>query len=238
MRLRRIGKRTLGFMKAGLRGSNLHFCCALLIGAGVVKGEDQFVGEPVYAGRPLSSWIEQVAALSHLSKVVNTNYAEVRAVWTIGTKAIPWLMSEMRKRSPTEAGDEHAYFHQLRARAGFWALGEKGAAAIPRLLDLLEQQPEWVPSALAGIGPPALPALERCLTNAPHYVPPSLISKMPQERAVVSVLGGLFVAINVGRISSSDAMYLLPAVRLWAKDTNREAAYWADGVLRELGEEQ
>jgi hypothetical protein len=54
---------------------------------------------------------------------------------------------------------------------------------------------------------------------------------------VPSALGGLFVAIQVGRISKADAAFLLPAVRLWAKDTNRDAAYWARGVLREFAEE-
>ena len=75
---------------------------------------------------------------------------------------------------------------------------EAGAAAIPSLLDLLEQHPETVPRALAAIGAPALPALHQCLTNAPHYVPPCLLLEIPRERAVVSALGALFVAGNRG----------------------------------------
>jgi len=178
-----------------------------------------------------------VTRLSHLSKVSDKKRAAVRAVRGIGTNAIPWLLEEMSKQSSPEQGDGPRNFHQLRARAGFWALGELGAPAVPKLLGLLNEQPEFVPSALAGIGVPALPALQQCLTNAPHYVPPYLVSEVPSERCVGSALGGLFVAINVGRIAASDAAFLLPTVRLWAKDTNRDAAYWAHGVLREFGEE-
>ena len=56
-------------------------------------------------------------------------------------------------------GSERIY-HQLRARACFWALGEQAAPAILGLQHLLDQQPEFAPSALAGIGAPALVALE------------------------------------------------------------------------------
>jgi hypothetical protein len=224
----------LGFMKAGSDSSNLLLCCALMIGAGAVKGQDQTAGGPIYAGKPLSSWVDEVAP--HLGQAVTTNYPGVRAVHAIGTNAIPWLLSEMTNQPPSGAGDERPYFHQLRATAGFWALGETAAPAIPKLLDLLEEQPEFVPKALAGIGFPSLTALQQCLTNAPHYVPPYLLKKIPRERAAVNALAALFVAIDAGRIAKSDAAYLLPSVRAWAKDTNREAAYWADGVLRQVGE--
>ena len=224
------------FMKYRMCRSLLPYWCLLAIGAGAVKGEDQSADGPIYAGKPLSAWVDQVVPLSP-AKLVNTNRAEVQAVRAIGTNAIAWLLSEMRNQARRDGRDDPTNFHQFRATAGFWALGERGAAAIPSLLDLLEQQPEWVASALAGIGAPALPALERCLTNAPRYVPPYLLSQIPRVRAVARALGGLSVAINVGRIPKSNAASLLPAVRLWAKDTNTEAAYWANGVLWELGDE-
>jgi hypothetical protein len=222
-------------MKAG---SNLLVCCALIIGAGAVNGQDQSVGGPMYAGKPLSSWVNGLAAMPHLMQAANTNYPEVRAVHAIGTNAIPWLLNEMTKQPPAGAGDEQPHVHQLRATAGFWALGETAAPAIPKLLDLLEEQPEWVPKALAGIGLPSLRALQQCITNAPHYVPPYLLNKIPRERAAVSALAALFVAIDAGRIAKSEAAHLLPDVRVWAKDTNLEAAFWADGVLSELREKQ
>jgi hypothetical protein len=223
-------------MKAGSNSSTLLLCCALMIGAGVVKAQEQSPGGPIYAGKALSSWVDGVAALSHLQQAGNTEYPEVRAVHAMGTNAIPWLLSEMTNQPPSGGGGERPYFHQLRATAGFWALGETAAPAIPKLLDLVEEQPEFVPRALAGIGLPSLAALRQCLTNAPHYVPPYLLKKIPRERAAVSALAALFVAIEGGRMPKSDVACLLPDVRTWNKDTNREAAYWADGVLREFGE--
>ncbi len=44
---------------------------------------------PVYSGKPLSVWADEVCALNHLSNVINTNHPEVRAVRAIGTNAIP-----------------------------------------------------------------------------------------------------------------------------------------------------
>jgi hypothetical protein len=223
-------------MKSRTCRSLLLVWCVQLIGAGAVQGEIQVAEEPVYAGKPLSAWVDEVVAVGRLAWVVTTNRAEVQAVHAIGTNAIPWLLSEMMTQ-PSPGGAGSTNFHQHRARNGFWALGETGAPAISRLFELLEQQPEFVASALAGIGAPALPALQQCLTNAPHYVPPYLLSQIPRERAVASALGGLFVAIDSGRISKSDAAFLLPAVQLWAKDTNKDAAYWASGVLTKLGAE-
>ena len=223
-------------MKLRSSNSKLLLWCALMIGGSVVRAQHQAVEEPVYAGKPLSSWVDRVAA--HLGQVANTNYAGVRAVRAIGTNAIPWLLSEINNQPPFGASDERSNFHQLRANAGFWALGQTAAPAIPKLLEHLEEQPEFVPRALAGIGLPSLAALQQCLTNAPRYVPPYLLKQIPRERAAVSALAALFVSIDSGRISKSDAAYLLPNVRAWAKDTNPEAAYWADGVLRKVGEEQ
>lgn len=202
----------------------------------------------MYGGKPLSAWVDEMCALNHLANVVNTNHPEVRAVRAIGTNAIPWLLSELVKAPALPGRDNqtnlahrvsdtnspfatNAQFHQLRARAGFWALGELGAPAIPNLVSLLEQEPEFAPSALAGIGPPALPALERCLTN----VPPHIGRNDPRAHSVGSAIGGLYVALDTGRISKSEAAYLLPTIRGWAHGTNRDAAYWADGVLKELG---
>jgi hypothetical protein len=225
-------------MKAGPNSLSLLVCGVLAIGAGAANGNEGSADELRYAGRPLSSWVDEVAAHAYLWQAANTNCPEIRAVHAIGTNAIPWLLSEMANQRPTGAGDERPYLHQLRATAGFSALGELAAPAIPKLIVLVEKQPDWVPRALAGIGLPGLTALQQCLTNAPRDVPPYLVKKIPSERAAVSALAALFVAIDAGRIPKADAAYLLPNLRAWAKDTNREAAYWAAGVLRKLGEEQ
>src|SRR5258708_36040330 len=112
--------------------SLLLFWCVLVSGAGAVKGEDQSPDAPMYAERPLSAWVDEVAALGR--RVVNTNRAEVRALRAIGTNAIPWLLGEMKKLAPPEGLDAHTNIHQPRAIAGFWALSETGAAAIPSLV--------------------------------------------------------------------------------------------------------
>jgi len=204
--------------------------------AGTIRGQD--ADGPVYNGKPLSVWADQVLALNHLRNVVDTNHPEVRAMRAIGTNAIPWLLAEFRHRPPQTdqeqppawlglpVGSEGQY-HPLRARAGFWALGEAGKPAIPSLVSLFDKQPSLAPSALAGIGAPALPALEHCLTN----VPPDKVDGARAE-IVHSALGGLYVVIDVGRISRADAAYLLPTIRSWT--TNSKTKYWAHGVLEKF----
>src|SRR5947209_5557149 len=125
-------------MKTGSNSSKLVIWCALMIGGGAVKAQHQTTGEPIYAGKPLSSWLDEVAA--HFGQAANTNYPEVRAVHAIGTNAIPWLLIEMTNQQPFGASDERSNFHQLRATAGFWAVGETASPAIPKLLELLEEQ--------------------------------------------------------------------------------------------------
>jgi hypothetical protein len=198
--------RRLGFMKAG---SNLLACCALVIGAGAVNSQDQSDRGPMYAGKPLSSWVDELAAHSYRWQAANTNYPESRAVHGLGTNAILWLLSEMTNQAPSGLGGERPCFHQVRATPGFWALGETATPAIPKLLDLVEEEPEFVPRALAGIGLPGLTGLQQCLTNAPHYVPLYLLKKIPRERAAVSALAALFVSVDAGRIAKSEAAHLL-----------------------------
>lgn len=205
--------------------------------------------EPVYAGKTLSAWADELCKLDRLSNIVSTARPQVRAMRAIGTNAIPWLTDELirpaplawrinqlldkqsviKYRLPTTA--PFPYWHQLRARAGFWALGEIAEPAIPKLASLLEREPEFAPSALAGIGARALPALEKCLTNTRPYH----ASSGPQAKLPGSPIGGLYVAIDLGRISRSEAAYLLPTIRVWyEQNTNRDAAYWARGVLERM----
>jgi hypothetical protein len=56
--------------------------------------------EPVYQGKRLSAWVDEVAALDHLAEIVNSNSPQVKAVRDIGTNAIPWLVSELGKPPP------------------------------------------------------------------------------------------------------------------------------------------
>jgi len=177
--------------------------------------------------------------------MVSTSRPQVQAMRAIGTNAIPWLMDELIKPVPlawrinqlldkqgvlkyrVATAPPYPYWHQLRARAGFWALGELAEPAIPRIVSLLQREPEFAPSALAGIGAPALPALEWCLTNAGPYH----TSRRSKATLPGSAIGGLYVAIDLGRISRSEAAYLWPTIRAWSlQKTNSDAAYWAHGL--------
>jgi hypothetical protein len=118
-----------------------------------------------------------------------------------------------------------------RATFGFQALGEVGAPAIPSLLALVEDNPGYIPSALAGIGAPALPALSQCLTNTRSYA----TSIGPFVPIPGNSIGALYNAIQAGRISPAQAAFLLPTIRQWAQSTNQLAARYATGFLRDLG---
>jgi hypothetical protein len=202
----------------------------------------------VCSGKRLSVWAEEVRNLNRLANIVNTDHPAVRAMRAIGTNAVPWLLGELKKppqgwwqlnqilgkqafikyRFPVPAD---ANKHQPRARCGFWALGEMAAPAVPTLVGLLDRQPEFAPSALAGIGAPALPAIQHLLTNSPPYLASNLRHASSQGNAI----GSLYVAIDLGRISRSEAAHLMPMIQAWAQqETNGLASYWANGVVREF----
>jgi hypothetical protein len=52
--------------------------------------------EPNYGGKRLSVWLDELSALD-FSKRADTNTPQVQAVRSIGTNAIPWLMSELKR---------------------------------------------------------------------------------------------------------------------------------------------
>ena len=84
-------------MKSGVSGLLFLSWCLLAVPAGLVQG--QHTDGPVYNGKPLSVWADEVLALNHLANVVDTNPPAVQAVRAIGTNAIPWLLADLRHRS-------------------------------------------------------------------------------------------------------------------------------------------
>jgi hypothetical protein len=221
--------------------------CLLIFLAGSLLTHAQPGDGPSYAGKPLAVWAHQAFLLEDIAAIADTNHEEVKAIRAIGTNAIPWLLDAMKHKPPPhgqngqtnrQEGDTKEslkpidpHYYPSLARAGFWAIGEAGAPAVPALVSLLEDQPYLAPSALAGIGAPALPALAYCITNSS----PNMSTNGPRPKIVASALGGVFVAIHVGRISKSEAAFLLPAARVWAEQRmHGRAAYWADGVLEKL----
>jgi len=215
-----------GFLLAGLIGVLLHLVPSS--------------SEPEYQGRRLSVLLDELRALNY-SVRPDPRKQQVQAVRAIGTNAIPWLLTELESKG-------NRWYWQLnrvlqkqqlikyrfpdvnkrlaRATLGFQVLGELAEPAIPRLLDLLQSRPGYIPSALAGIGAPALPALARCLTNATSSVASRACQVIPGNTIVA-----LQSAIGAQRISAQQIDFLLPAIWDRAQSTNKDAALFAPMFL-------
>lgn len=216
----------------------------LIVLIGLVVWRTGFRHEPTYSGKRLSVWLDELAALDY-TKRADPNTPQVRAVRSIGTNAIPWLLADLKKKGDPWSsrinrvlGKQHVIKYRFpdvnarlsRATFGFEALGEAAAPAIPSLLGLLEDTPGYVPSALAGIGAPALPALGQCLTNTRSYGTSfGQIAPIPGN-----TIGAIYNAIHAGRLSASEVTFLLPAIRGWAQSTNQNAARYAAAFLKDF----
>lgn len=186
--------------------------------------------EPTYAGKKLSRWLDELAALDH-SKRWEPQTKEVQALRAIGTNALPWLLSELQSNGGLPArlnpllAKQSVIKHRFRdintrmsrATLGFEALGELAKPAIPSLLSLVESKPGFVPAALAAIGPAAIPALQQCLTNTRSYATSvGQIIPIPGN-----TIGAIHNAMTAGRISREEIASLMPAIRSSAQSTNR-----------------
>lgn len=197
--------------------------------------------EPTHGGKKLSVWLDELSALQ-FPREWDPQTEQVMAVRAIGTNAIPWLLREYRaadsrwqwrgnqllgKQSLIKYRFPDSHTRLRRATVGFQALGELAEPAIPALMKLVEDKPGYVPSALAGIGPPAIPALQQCLTNVQMY-PTSVgqIAPIPNN-----TIGAIYNAIQAGRLSNSHAAIFLPAVRDWAQSTNRNPAVYNSAAM-------
>jgi hypothetical protein len=192
--------------------------------------------EPTYNGKELSKWLNELAALDH-SKRWDVHTEQAQAVRAIGTNALPWLLTELQadgsrweyelnqllaKQSLVKYRFPDVNARLTRATLGFHALGELGQPAIPDLLKLVERKPGFVPDALAAIGSAAVPALRQCLTNTHSYT----TSAGPISPIPGNTIGAVYNAIHAGRLTTSEAGSLLPAIRDWAESTNRSAAQY------------
>lgn len=192
--------------------------------------------EPAHGGKKLSAWLDELSAMT-FPRECDPETRPAQAVRAIGTNAIPWLLHELRTESGTlkwrlnqllarqtfiKFRFEDTHIRLRRACMGFAALGPVAEPAIPALLDLVEETPGYVPTALAYVGPPAIPALHQCLTN--YYSCDSSVGRIvPIPNNTISAI---FNAIQAGRLSNSHAALFLPAVKDWAKSTNRSPALY------------
>ncbi|HWD93727.1 MAG TPA: sigma-70 family RNA polymerase sigma factor [Verrucomicrobiae bacterium] len=133
----------------------------VLIGTSVfVVKENFFPSEPSYQGRRLSEWLVE-ADFGQPQAKRDKAYEAIRHM---GTRTLPFLIADLTPGpKTTDSTDRQATW-------GFDALGPMGKTAIPKLTKLLEQNPGYVPSALAGIGPEALPELLNSLTNDDFFI--------------------------------------------------------------------
>jgi hypothetical protein len=110
------------------------------------------------------------------------------AVRHMGVKTLPFLLADIAGHGDKPSSE---------ATWAFDALGPIAKPAIPQLTRLLEQNPGYVPLALAGIGPDAMPELLNALTNGSFWV---------RDNTAV----GLANAISSGKISSDQAIAAYP----------------------------
>lgn len=147
--------------------------------------------EPVFQGKPLSTWLagyERGQAITLTEQLWNAD-AEA-AIHHIGTNAIPTLLRMLRAQDSglkfkliTLLQKQHvvkinyvpANIQNKRASSGFALLGTSGSNAVPALVEMLDQsdpgsfQQYYVIYCLACIGPAAnnaVPALVRVATDA------------------------------------------------------------------------
>jgi len=208
------------------------FCLAVLIYAIVWVTSSS--NEPSYGGKKLSVWLDEFQALDY-TKRADTNSTQVRAVRTIGTNAIPWLIDELSQNGSALQWRLNQLLNKQkmisyrfpdlnkrlsRASLGFKALGELGEPAIPTLLSLVEGKPGFVPGALAGIGVPAVPALQQCLTNSQMYT-----ASIGQYAVIPgNTIADIFNAVSVGSFPKSNAAIFLPTIRAWAQQSTNQQA--------------
>jgi HEAT repeat protein len=148
--------------------------------------------EPTHAGRTLSAWLTErnsahprdlsdstqeaiqamgTNALAHLLRTISRkdSAAKLRLRGWLSREAP--LQRSIRRWTATHQSE------RLRAAAGFKALGNEGAPAVPALIRLLGDEQTSYPAALAlaGIGRPAIPGLVQSLTNQSVWVRSSAV---------------------------------------------------------------
>ena len=186
---------------------------AILIGTAIVLASSGGVilfyttlppAEPVYENRTLLAWLADV----NYGQPQDSRTKAGEAIRHMGKKTLPFLLADL--------GDPRfkmVRYHETdkrtsdeRSRQATWAfdaLGSLGKSAIPELTKLLEQNPGYIPSALAGIGPDALPELLEDLTNEN---PEAYLSFSIRDNTAAALANAIFA----GKISPTNASAAFP----------------------------
>lgn len=173
--------------------------------------------EPVYDGKPLSSWVDKVGEIERYDGAPKD---AVQAIQTIGPKAVPFLLEWMP--SPGAEKPVEGYPDWDDIDVAWWALGTKGKAAIPELtrritrpVQGMDDNSVWTESAkaISHLGPDAIVPMLTVATN------------MQGKHELGELLH------NFENLGTNGAP-AVPALIHWANDPD----YWVrDGVVSALG---
>lgn len=200
-------------------------CLALLLGK----------GQPVYQGRKLSAWLEDIDYGQPEAK----RQKAYEAIRIMGTNTLPFLLDDLNPARASrlreylvEFAKKHPELHlkwrsfddlSRQATWAFKSLGSAGSPAIPDLLKLEESNPGYVPEALGRIGVAALPFLIQGLTNKNEWV----------RENVASYLAS---AISDRSIPESEARIAIPFLVRSLGDTNNSVRLSAAKALKNIDE--
>jgi RNA polymerase sigma factor (sigma-70 family) len=197
------GASTLALIQAGLKlmiwtklktSAVVGTVILLAVGSGTLVLERDRLLEPVYEGKRMSVWLEEV----YRNDLANRQSdAPLQALARMESNAVPSLLRMMRAHdSPAKTKTlqflglhyNRDFEQQQEATRGFDLLGPKAARAVPDLIRMYQRrgttdlQRTWIVESLRSIGPAAKPALPSLLRDASTPVESLRI-------AIISTLG-------------------------------------------------
>lgn len=185
--------------------------------------------EPSYNGRSLTEWLGDAMGNIYSAKEPKQTAAE-DAIRHMGKSTLPFLLNDLtldpklrRHRIQTLRPDNRTTDQRSsQAVCGFETLGPLAKSAIPELVRLLEQNPGYVPIALAGIGRDALPQIKQALTNRDFFVRDNMAA-------------GLANAVYAKRIAPAEVEDVIPLAATNLAYTNPNTLFEVNTRWRAAG---
>jgi HEAT repeat protein len=169
--------------------------------------------EPVYQGRPLSAWLNEL--YPQLNE--DTNQAASAAFRQMGTNAIPALLKIIQSGDPPFE-DLFSELNRMQSRVHFpvrerwqqrwaasralYAMGTNARPAFPTLTNLLlhDSAATYGALPLAGMGSEGLPPLLAALTNQSPFIRAAAARGLEEERSDLNIV----VPALIARLSDRD----------------------------------
>lgn len=174
-------------------------------------GGKPLTNEPLYKGKPLTSWLELYKLGPNRNLAEDFKQAN-EAVRSLGTNAIPTLLQMLRMTGPDPV---IAWERNHQGAIGLQALGQAAESAVPVIIQIYEAKlspssERWSSYALGAIGPAAKEAIPTLLRGATNANPQS------RQNSLIALAGmhtepALVVAALTNAFRDEDA-----DVRLWA----------------------